>query len=266
MFVMKEFIESTAITMNTPKPYGLFHLLFFFIGLAVSVVVAYLLRKTNEKQNKIVLGIVGGFLILTEVYKQLFYYYVMPPVGQYTWWIFPFQLCSLPMYLCIALLFIKNEKVKSFLYEFLFTINMFGGIVSFCEPSGLNHPYLSLTLHAYIWHMLLIFIGLYLYFSKRACITAKGYLKAIAVFGISCIVAQILNISLRNKPGLNMFYISPYVQSPLAVFSTFYAKYGWFVNMILYILALCIGSAIIYYLFYLFRKIKEKRTKKTTTT
>lgn len=263
---MKEFFEATAIVMEKPQSYGLFHLLFFFIGLAISIVIAFLLRKTNEKQNKIVLGVVGGFLILTEIYKQLFYYYIMPPVGQYTWWIFPFQLCSIPMYICVALLFIKNEKVKSFLYEFLFTINMFGGLVSFCEPSGLNHSYLALTLHAYIWHMLLIFLGLYLYFSKRACTNAKGYLKGIAVFGVFCGVAQILNVALRSKPGFNMFYISPYVQSSIAVFSTFYAKYGWFVNMILYLLAICIGSAVIYYLFYLFRKIKAKKTISNSAT
>ena len=258
---MKNFIEATAILMEKPESYGLFHLLFFFIGLGVSIFGAYLLRNTNEKQNKIVLGVVGGFLILTEVYKQLFYFYVMDTPGQYTWWIFPFQLCSVPMYLCIIVLFIKNEKVKSFIYEFLFTINMFGGLVSFCEPSGLNHSYLTLTLHAYIWHMCLIFIGLYLYFSKRACNNPKGYLKALPIFGGLCVIAQMFNIFLR-KPGLNMFYISPYVQSPLAVFETIYANYGWLVNMVLYLFAICLGSAIVYYLFLLGRKIKFKKAKK----
>lgn len=257
---MKDFIEWTAVSMNTPQSYGVFHLLFFFIGLAISIFVAYLLRKTNEKQNKIVLGSVGLFLILTEIYKQLFYYYIMEPVGEYTWWIFPFQLCSVPMYLCIIILFIKNEKVKSYFYNFLFTVNMFGGLVSFCEPSGLNHPYLALTLHAYIWHMMLIFTGLYLYFSKRACTNPKGYLKGISIFAGFCVIAQAFNVFLR-KPGLNMFYISPYVQSPLAVFSTIYANYGWLVNMLLYLFAICLGSAIVYYLFYFGRRIKLKKAK-----
>ena len=97
---MKNFFEMTAITMQTPKSYGLFHLSFVFIGLTLSIIGAYLLRNTNEKQNKIVLGCVGGFLAVTEIYKQLFYYYVIGNCS-YQWWIFPFQLCSVPMYTCL---------------------------------------------------------------------------------------------------------------------------------------------------------------------
>ena len=254
---MKEFFEMTAITMQTPKSYGLFHLSFVFIGLAVSILGAYLLRNTNEKHNKIVLGCVGGFLLITEIYKQLFYYYVIGN-SSYQWWIFPFQLCSVPMYTCLILLFVKNDKFKNIIYDFTFTINMSGGLISFCEPSGLNHPYLTLTLHAYIWHMSLIFLGLYLYSSKRACLNIKGYRNAVITLGVFCVIAQIINITLR-KPGLNMFYISPFVQSPILVFSSIYAKFGWFVNMIVYLFAICLGSAIIYMSFYYARKLKNKK-------
>ncbi|MBQ7307128.1 MAG: YwaF family protein [Clostridia bacterium] len=253
---MKNFFEMTAITMQTPKSYGPFHLIFVFVGIALCILFAYLLRNTNEKQNKLVLGSVGGFLVLTEIYKQLFYYYVIGN-GSYQWWIFPFQLCSVPMYLCIIILFIKNEKLVNILYDFMFTINMSGGLISFSEPSGLNHPYLTLTLHAYIWHLLLIFLGLYLYFSNRACNTTKGYVNSIITLGVFCVIAQFINIVLR-KPGLNLFYISPFVQSPIFIFETIYAKFGWLVNMIVYLFAICLGSAIIYALFYKARKIKKK--------
>ena len=170
---MKDFFMATAWTMETPKPYGLFHLLFTFIGLAVVIVVAFLLRKLNDKQNRIFLLCIGLFLLITEVYKQLFYYYVIGN-NSYQWWIFPFQLCSVPMYLCIICACCKSEKFNSWLYEFMFAFNFFGGIITFIEPSGINHPYVTLTLHAYIWHLLLIFIGFYLYFSKRACRNWKG--------------------------------------------------------------------------------------------
>ncbi|MBQ7884993.1 MAG: YwaF family protein [Clostridia bacterium] len=253
---MKSFFEALAIPMDKPQSYGAFHLIFFIVGLAVSILIAWLLRKTNEKQNKIVLGFVGAFLIIAEVLKQLFYYYI---IGNetYQWWIFPFQLCSVPMYLCLISLFLPECKFRECLFEFMFSINMFGGFIAFLEPSGLNHPWLFLTLHAYIWHMLLIFLGLYLYFSKRVCNTKKGYLKAIATFIVLAGVAQIINITL-NKPGLNMFYISPYVQSPLAVFSMFWEKLGWLPNMLLYLLAITIASAVVYYIFYSFRKSKNK--------
>ena len=97
---LETLIEATAWGMEKPKAYGPFHLIFTFVGLAVCVLLAYLLRHTGKRGNKAVLLSVGIFLAVTELYKQLFYYYY---IGDHTyqWWIFPFQLCSVPMYLCL---------------------------------------------------------------------------------------------------------------------------------------------------------------------
>lgn len=258
---MAELIKSTAWTMETPQAYGLFHLLFTFIGLAVVVVIAFLLRKLNDKQNRILLLCLGIFLLLTEVYKQLFYVFVIGQ-GSYVWWVFPFQLCSVPMYLCFICGFCKNEKFNSWLYEFMFAFNFFGGIITFIEPSGINHPYITLTLHAYIWHMLLIFIGFYLFFSKRACKNWKGYFKGLAVLGVLVVIAQIINVCMQGIGGANMFYISPYAGSNLAFFGEFYAQHGWLANMCLYLLGLVLAGAIIYYIGYLIRWLTQRQKKK----
>ena len=104
-----EFFQWTAWPMETPKPYGTFHLLFTFIGIPLVIFIAFLLRKLNDKQNRILLFCVGIFLLLTEVYKQLFYYFVIHGGTYYPLWILPFQLCSVPMYLCIICAFCKNK-------------------------------------------------------------------------------------------------------------------------------------------------------------
>lgn len=260
---MERFFKWTAWAMQTPKSYGLFHLLFFFIGLVVAVGGAYLLRKTNDKQNRIILLVIGLFLLVFEIYKQLFYYYIVYD-HHYPFWIFPFQLCSVPMYLCIICACIKSEKVNSWFYNFMFAFNLFGGAISFAEPSGLNHPYVMLTLHAYIWHLLLVFIGFYLFFSKRACTDWKGYLKALPIFLGCAIIAQILNVSLIKFDSVNMFFISPYVQSSIVVFHDFWKNLGWVANMFLFLLALILGAAIVYYFSFgcriLCQRIKQKRT------
>lgn len=259
--VMQEFFKWTAWEMTPPESYGLFHILFMILGGFVAVSLAWLLRKTNERQNKIVLGIVGGFLILSELYKQLFYFYVVKDC-EYSWWIFPFQLCSVPMYLCIFCLFIKSEKVKSWIYNFMFAFNLFGGAISFAEPSGLNHSYWTLTIHAYIWHMTLVFVGLYLFFSNRAGQKWYDYFKGVAVFLICCCIAQVFNVTLKNKGGVNMFYISPFENSPIFFFDNFNKQYGWFANMCLYLFGLILGAAILYYAFWGVRKLVHARRNK----
>ena len=257
---MVEFFYWTAWPMQKPVAYGPFHIIATLVLFSILIFAAIKLKNTNEKQNRIVLGTVGGFLLLTEVYKIAFHLIVNP----YDWGFFgcfPFQLCSVPMYLSIFCAFCKNDKINSWLYEFMFAINMFGGLMAFIEPSGVNHPYLTLTLHAYVWHASLVFIGVYLYASGRACLAKFGYFKAVAVYLISCGVAQSFNLIFKNK--VNCFYISPYVRSPLAVFKDFYANYGWLTNMVLLMLALIIASAIIYYIGYYFRtrKIKNQQQK-----
>ena len=258
---MEAFIKWTAWEMEKPQAYGTFHLLFSIIGLAVVVTLAFLLRNLSEKQNRIFLLIMGIVLLLFELYKQLFYYFVIGG-GTYITWIIPFQLCSVPMYLCIICACCKNKKFNGWLYDFMFSINLFGGFIPLLEPSGLNHPYVTLTLHAYIWHLSLVFLGLYFFFSKRACTSWKGYFKGLAVFGVTIVIAQIINICTQGKDGCNMFYISPYANSPMAFFSDFNAKNGWVANMFLYLFAICLAGAIVYYTAFLIRWLYNRQKKK----
>ena len=239
---MYEFFAWTAWPMTPPKTFGTFHLLFLFLGLAVYVGLAWLLRKTNEKQNKIVLVSIGGFLFLCEVYKQLFYTYYIGN-GSYQWWIFPFQLCSIPMYLCLIVPFIKKEKVQGWFYTFLSTYNLLGGFISMIEQSGLSHPYITLTLHAYIWHLSLVFVGFYLIASNRAGKHFKDILPAICIFAVLCVIAQTINIVFRQH-DIKMFYISPYHSTPIAVFKQIEAKCGWFINALLYCFAQTLGACL----------------------
>ena len=255
---MQAFLQWTAWEMVKPSGYGWFHILMTLGLLAATVAGAYALRRTTDKQNRIVLGAVGGFLLLTEVYKIAFHMTVNP-YNWYFWGTFPFQLCSVPMYLCLFCALCRNEKVNRWLYEGMFAVNMVGGIMAFIEPSGIQHGYWTLTLHAYLWHMLLIFVGLYLYFSKRVCADKTSYIKAAVVYLAACGVAQSLNLIFGDK--INCFYISPYVQSPLAVFKDIYAGSGWVANMLLLMLAVLLASAAIYYGGYGIRLWLRKKEK-----
>ena len=254
---MEAFIQWTAWQMEKPAPYGLFHILMTFGLLAIAVTAAWLLRNTNEKQNRIVLGAVGIFLLLAEVYKIAFH--MLHPDGWGFWGVFPFQLCSVPMYLSLICVFSSSRKFNSWLYECMFAVNMFGGIMAFLEPSGIQHEYVTLTLHAYIWHMMLIFLGLYLYMSKRACMDRGSYKKAAAVYLATCALAQTFNVIFGDR--INCFYISLVRQSPLAVFKDIYAACGGLINCVLMIVAILLASAIVYYIGYGIRVLNRRKVK-----
>ena len=255
--ILDNFMRLTAWSMEKPPAYGLFHLSFAFIGFALSVFLAWKLRKLGDKGNRILLMSCGIFLLISEFYKQLFYYYYIGN-RSYQWWIFPFQLCSVPMYLCLIAPCLKSGKVQQGMYNFMMTFNLLGGLMAFIEPSGIVHEYWTLTLHAFIWHMLLVFVGLYLGFSNRGGKTMKDYRLAIITFLALCVIAFTLNLCLAevSQGSVNNFYIGPSL-SPLAIFKDIAKNFGWYVCTILYIPVVSLGAFLLFLPFHLLHKKKQ---------
>lgn len=243
---LENFINWTAWGMEKPPAYGAFHLTFTFVGLAICILAAYLLRNVSEKGNRIVLISVSSFLIITEIYKQLFYYFYIGE-GSYQWWIFPFQLCSVPMYLCLIAPLLKKGRVQSGMYGFMTTFNLLGGLMAFIEPSGIVHEYWTLTIHAFLWHMTLVFVGFYLIASGRFAKTKKDYFYAVATFVGLCAIAFFINLIFWNaaEGDINMFYVGPRT-SPLVIFKDIANKFGWYVCTLLYIPVVSFGAFLIY--------------------
>ena len=144
---MKEFIIKTAWMMVPPQPYSAFHICITAVGFLIAVLAAYVLSRKMERKFFIrLLFFCGVILTASEIYKQLFLYYVVNQ-EKYDWWYFPFQLCSLPMYFCLLLPLVKNRKLQLIILTFMQDFNLLGGIMALAEPSGLLHPYWFLTMH-----------------------------------------------------------------------------------------------------------------------
>ena len=89
----------------------------------------YHFRALSDKTYDRILFFCGLFLLLTELYKQCFLYFIIDH-GHYDWWFFPFQLCSLPMYLCLLLPAFKPGPKKTAVYTFLQDFNLLGGLAA----------------------------------------------------------------------------------------------------------------------------------------
>ncbi len=257
---LDELMTATAWPMERPTSYGTFHLSFAFIGLALSIILAWKLRKLGDRGNRILLLFCGIFLAIAEIYKQLFYYYFIGN-GSYQWWIFPFQMCSVPMYLCIIAPLLKPGVVQKSMYNFMMLFNLLGGFMAFVEPSGITHEYWTLTLHAFIWHMMLVFIGLYLGFSNRGGKTVKDYRYAAITFVALCALAFCINLIFWNvsEGTINMFFVGP-ANSSLIVFKQIAEALGWYISTLLYIPVVCLGGFLVFLPFHLHAKKKNAIT------
>ncbi len=244
--MLDTFFESILWPMVPPPAYGVFHILFTVTGFALCGFLAWLLRNTGSKVVGRVIFSCGLTLLVVEIFKQFFCYYAISD-NAFLWSEFPFQLCSMPLYLCLLAPCLRPGKIQRAMYSFMVFYNLLGGAISFAEPSGIFQEHLFLTAHSCLWHMLLVFIGLLLYMSKLGGQTKNDYKTATYTFLVLCAVAFVFNCAVQFGLGkhMNMFFVGP-GNSPLIVFKQISQYFGWYVSTPIYIVAVCLGAYIIF--------------------
>lgn len=205
----------------------------------------YHLRSLTDRTCDRILFFCGLFLLLTEAYKQCFLYFIIDH-RHYDWWFFPFQLCSLPMYVCLLVPFLKKGRLKTALFTFMQDLNLLGGLAALIVSEGFRGIHWTLTLHGYVWHLLLVLIGLFLFFSGRSDLSWKGYLRTLPVFAASCALAAFINVAAPGHGQADMFYISPYYPSTQPVFHEIALALGILPANLLYLLTICAGGALLH--------------------
>lgn len=225
-------------------------------------------KQTHIRPERALL-FTGLLLLFLELWKQVYLYFA---VFQHTYhvWYLPFQLCSLPMYFCLlyaglckkaapvkavspdALRSAKAERSVyagfagafcSALCTFLSDFGLLGGVAALCYPYGFTFPeHPLLTLHGYVWHLLLIFLSLYISKSGLSDTKRAGFLKTLPLFFACAFLAFCLNVALHPYGDCDMFYISPYHLSSQPVFRRIDAAIGRPAGIAVYLSAVVCGA------------------------
>ena len=262
-----------------PETFGWYHFMWLGIMVLACFLLSYFLgRKHNSKtDDKVIFGF-GIFLLLIETYKQIF---STLEAGHFQWYMFPFQFCSVPMYVAVIAPLIKREKVKDAMYKFLAYFGLTAGLAVMVYPeSCLYTPYVTILIHTMAWHCSMVIMGVYL-------IVAKGYGKnflnevmpaamvysvffGMAFWGNIIMYHAFFNTPLANGESCNFFYISPYYRSTLPILSTIWgivetSMWLYPVFVLAYIAAFLIGISAIFggvrLIVYLSKKPRNKKVQ-----
>lgn len=205
------------------------------------------LTPISDKTFSFILTGCGLFLAGCELYKQLFLYYAINQ-GHYDWWYFPFQLCSIPMYLCLLTPRLPDGWLKTALCTFLQDYSILGGVAALIVPEGFSNIHWSLTTHGYVWHILLIFVSVLIALTGRADVSRKGFRRTLPLFFTFSTIALIINVAAPGHGQANMFYISPYYPTPQPIFHVIALALGIWPANILYLLTIVIGGFVVHQL------------------
>lgn len=220
-------LEFFNLKMETPTPYGWFHLMWLGITAVVTVLLCVFGRN---KSPRFVQGLVFGVaaaVALLEVYKQINYTFSVNDgsvTADFQWYAFPWQFCSTPMYVGLLTGLFRKGKVHDALYSYLATYALFAGICVMLYPTSVFVGTIGINIQTMICHGSMIVVGIYLLAAGYVRLEQKTILKALPVFAAAVACAVILNewayfSGLLETDTFNMFFISQYCEPSLPVYS-----------------------------------------------
>lgn len=255
--IISGILNMTAWRMETPQLFGAFHIIASLLAAALAVIAAvfFARRITDEKRVRKILMSTGWILVALEVYKQLFLFFVVND-GAFDWWFFPFQLCSVPMYLCI-LLPLLYEGNRSVFMTFMGSYTFVSAVAALVYPADILRSYTVLTIHGFMWHGLLLFISLLIIFTGSMDTSIDGLRSTASLFSALCVIALVINAMAEPAmPAIRaahpavthnwaaMFYLNPYHISPQPLVGTVQEAAGIPAGLILYAAVVVIVSSI----------------------
>lgn len=237
-------MKMSAVQMPKPALYGPFHIIMAAVGIAMSVILAVRLRNIGYNKLCRLLFFCGLGLVLSEVYKQFFLYYAVND-GAYAWDKFPFQLCSVPMYIMVLLPVIP-ERFRKWFLAFLPAFAFMGGVIVYIDPEDMLSSYVFLTFHSFIWHFALIFCGLVTAFNTERI----PFKYPLSVYIMNCVIAEVFNLSFNDYGYISMFYINPKRPMTQIVFDRISAALGVWPGIFIYVAFTALGAYIFYRIAY----------------
>lgn len=252
-----------AWTMDTPPLFGAFHICMALFMICFAVLLAKLASRLDYDTRIKLLTITGWLLLASEIFKQVFVYQVVSG-GVYDYWYIPFQLCSVPMYLCILLPLLKG-RARGTALTFMAGYTFVSAAATFIYPEDILRPYIVLALHGFDWHGVLLFISLTIGFTGMADLSFRGWLRSTYLFLSLCVIATLINVASEISSAAsghihgysNMFYISPYHTSNQPVIGFNEQTLGRPAAILVYITAVAAAAGLADYMFWYFSKNKK---------
>lgn len=158
----------------------------------------------------------------------------------YTWYQFPFQFCSTPMYIGLLAALCWKFRFRYGFLCFLGTYGLFGGVAVYLYPVTIFVTTALINNQSMTHHGLMILMGVVvlIFFVEKS---HKSILYGLPIFLVLIVIAEILNVivcyTVGNDVEYNMFYISPYQISniPIAKQLQTWTKYSLPLVLFLYI-------------------------------
>ncbi len=199
------------------QTFGLTHILWLLAGILLCVAACIFYRKLSDNKRKLMLKILGAYIFLQEMAKNL----VLIILGQFGWGYLPFHLCGINI-LLIAFDTVKQTKVvRSFLYYFAIP----GAALALLFPNWTSMPVWNFFhIHSFTIHILLVLYPLLLVTAGQVSTDLKAALRGTLLLVAMAIPVYFLNLLWDTN---FMFLMQPDSGNPLEMFEKLLGSHLW---------------------------------------
>lgn len=247
----KPLLGFLATEATAPEAYGLYHIVWLALIAGLTVFAVLQGRKHSAETVNRVVFLTAVVVFALEIYKQfVFTFGDGSGEASYSWYAFPFQFCSTPMYAGLLLGIFRKGRVRQMLQSYLSCYALFAGLAVMLYPNDVYIATVGINIQTMVCHGSMVVIGGYLLGSGQVKLEWKTLLKAMPVFAVCVAIAATLNelayrVGILQEHTFNMFFISPYLECTLPVYSLVHNAVPFPVNLILYILGFTAAAGLI---------------------
>lgn len=220
--------------IDTPVMLGTFHILCIVLVVALTVFLCKKYKNCSDKTFRTILFVSWCTMVLLEMYKQINFSFSLQgedAVWDYSWYAFPFQFCSTPIYVLPFAIFGKDGKVRDAVLGFMATFSLFAGLTVYVYPEQVFISTLGIDIQTMVHHGLQVVLGIYITVRNGHRLDMKFFRGGIFVLGALILSAIILNeavhyafVQFGIDETFNMFFISRHYECTLPVLSAFADK------------------------------------------
>lgn len=237
----KQILQILDLSMQTPTPYGWFHILSLALTFLTTALLCLRGRSWSADRVRRLLLHTALLVIGLEVYKQInFTFGDGSGTPAYQWYAFPWQFCSTPMYIGLLAGLTRKGRVHQALCAYLATFSLFAGLAVMFYPTSVFIETIGINIQTMVCHGSMVVIGIFLLASGYVKLEHKTILRAMPVFAVMVLMAAVMNEAayrsgLLEEHTFNMFFISPYCDPSLPVYSLVqqYVAFPW--SLVIYI-------------------------------
>lgn len=243
----RQVLKILDLQMETPQPYGWYHILCLLLTAGLTVFAIFRGRHHSEKTVLRVVFFTAIAVALLEVYKQVNYTFGDgSDAPSYQWYAFPWQFCSSPMYAGLLTGVFRRGKIHRALYAYLASYCIFAGVAVMLYPVTVFIGTVGINIQTMVCHGSMVVIGGYLLGTGRVKAELRTLLRAVPVFVCFVALAGIFNevAHCLGRTDFNMFFISPHVPSELPVYSLVHNALPYPVSLCIYVLGFTAAAGI----------------------